>query len=75
MGAMKSDDELVGMATAERLLAERHPGFAMSRFALRRLCMGHVLPCTPFPAGRQVRYMVRVGEVVAALAQREQFAV
>ena len=28
MGAMKSDDELVGMATAERLLTERYPGVA-----------------------------------------------
>lgn len=29
--------------------------------------MGRVLPCTPFLAGRQVRYMVRVSEVVAVL--------
>lgn len=75
MVATKRDDELVGMATAERLLAERYPGYAMSRFSLRRLCMERLLPCTPLPAGRQVRYMVRVGDVVAALAQREQLAV
>lgn len=44
-----------------------YPGYALSRFSLRRLCMGRVLPCTPFLAGRHVRYMVRVSEVVAVL--------
>ena len=73
MAAMK-DDKLVGMATAERLLAERYPRFAMSRFALRRLCVGRVLPCSAVPSGRQVRYLVRVADVVESLMAREQVA-
>lgn len=67
--------ELVGMAMAERLLAERHPRFALSRFQLRRLCIGRVLPCVAVPSGTQVRYMVRVVDVLAALMAMEQVAV
>ena len=69
---MKGDDVLVGMATAERLLAERYPRFAMSRHQLRRLCIGRVLPCSALPSGRQVRYLVRVADVVRSMSAREQ---
>lgn len=68
------DDRLVGMATAERLLAERYPRFSLSRHQLRRLCMGRVLPCVAVPSGTQVRYLVRVAEVVQSLQGREQVA-
>lgn len=54
----------VGMATAEKLLEKRYPMFAFSRFQLRRMCMAGVLPGKPVRGGRQVRYLVRVIDVV-----------
>lgn len=72
MSGMKSDDVLVGMVTAERLLAKLYPRFALSRHQLRRLCVGRVLPCVPVPSGTQVRYLVRVEDVVRSLKEREQ---
>ena len=76
MVAMKSADleVLVGMATAERLLALWYPRFAMSRHRLRRMCMGRQLPCSALPSGTQVRYLVRVADVVRSLKEREQVA-
>lgn len=74
MGRRKSDDVLVGLVMAERMLAERHPRYAMSRHQLRRLCIGRVVPCSALPSGCQVRYLVRVADVVASLMAREQLA-
>ena len=72
MAGFMNDDRLVGMATAERMLAERYPRFSLSRHQLRRLCVGRVLPCVPVPSGTQVRYLVRVEDVVRSLKEREQ---
>jgi len=72
MVRVKGDDALVGMATAERLLAERYPQLALSRHALRRLCMNRLLPCSALPSGRRVRYKVRIADVVSAMESLEQ---
>lgn len=74
MSGKKSDEVLVGLVMAERMLAERHPRFAMSRHRLRRMCMGRQLPCSALPSGTQVRYLVRVADVVRSLKEREQVA-
>ena len=61
------EEGLLGLATAEKLMAVRYPELGLSRHQLRRLCMNRVIPCKALPAGRRVRYMVRVDEVAAAL--------
>ncbi len=67
MAGFDDEHSLVGLAQAERILKERYPRFAMSRFALRRACMQGVFPATPVPSGSQVRYKVCVYDVVCML--------
>lgn len=63
---MRTDRDyvFVGMATAEKLLEKHYPKFSFSRFRLRRMCMAGELPCAMVRGGRQVRYLVRVIDVV-----------
>lgn len=58
------DYVFVGMARAAELLEKHYPKFGFSRFQLRRMCMAGELPCAMVRGGRQVRYMVRVIDVV-----------
>lgn len=58
------DYAFVGMATAAELLKKHYPKFVFSRFQLRRMCMAGELPCAALRSGRQVRYLVRVADVV-----------
>lgn len=59
----------LGLEALARLLLHDYPELAISRHALRRLCMAGRMPCTQIPplTGRTPRYRVTARDAVRTL--------